>query len=498
MILDVVYNHTAEGNHLGPDAVVPRHRQRRLLQAGRRPALLFRHHRVRQHAERRQSARAAAGHGFAALLGAGVRHRRLPLRSCHDAGARFARLRSDSTFLAALRQDPVLSRVKLIAEAWDLGEDGYQVGNFPPGWAEWNGRYRDDVRAFWRGDDGYLPAIADGLLGSARPVRQGRPPAVDQRQLRHRARRLHARRPLRLQRQAQRGERGRQQRRPRRQPQLELRRRGADRRSGHPRFARPHAPQRDGDALLSQGTPMLLMGDEQGRTQQGNNNAYCQDNEISWMQWQDLGPRDEAFREFTTGLLKVRRVAAAAQPEPLPARRDVAGVRRRHVAARRRAGDVAGRLAQRHQQERVPDAARAARQAAADVLQRLPRGRFVQGAAFADRRVAAHRRYRARHHRAARRRRHRGSAISSSRARAAALRGRRAGDVVRVCDVVGRDGRSTAARAFRLWAPGEDAWRSLRPTAELASHAACGRWLVRAGNRRRRRSAAAMRSRSAA
>ena len=61
----------------------------------------------------------------------------------------------------------MLSRVKLIAEAWDLGEDGYQVGNFPPGWAEWNGRYRDDVRAFWRGDDGYLPAIADGLLGSA-------------------------------------------------------------------------------------------------------------------------------------------------------------------------------------------------------------------------------------------------------------------------------------------------------------------------------------------
>ena len=139
--------------------------------------------------------------------------------------------------------------------------------------------------------------------------------------------------------------------------------------------------------LLSQGTPMMLMGDEVGRTQHGNNNAYCQDNEIAWLQWQDLGPP----RPRLPGIYAPASSQAAALATRCCAQsrflhgEDDRRRARRHLAARRRAGDGAGRLAQRHQQERRPDAARASRQAAADVRQRLSRGRIVQAAARAQR-----------------------------------------------------------------------------------------------------------------
>ena len=150
-----------------------------------------------------------------------------------------------------MRQDPVLSQVKLIAEPWDLGEGGYQVGNFPPGWAEWNDKYRDTMRAYWKGDGGLIGEFARRLTGLERPLRPQRPRAVRQHQLRHRARRLHAARPRDLQRQAQRGQRRGQPRRQRQQPVVELRRRRADRRPGDPRAARaPEAqPPRDAAAL---------------------------------------------------------------------------------------------------------------------------------------------------------------------------------------------------------------------------------------------------------
>ena len=95
-------------------------------------------------------------------------------------------------FFDIIRQDPVLSQVKLIAEPWDLGEGGYQVGNFPSGWAEWNDKYRDTMRAYWKGDGGLIGEFARRLTGSSRPVRPQRAAAVRQHQLRHRARRLHA------------------------------------------------------------------------------------------------------------------------------------------------------------------------------------------------------------------------------------------------------------------------------------------------------------------
>ena len=110
-------------------------------------------------------------------------------------------------FFDIIHQDPVLSQVKLIAEPWDLGEGGYQVGNFPTKWTEWNGKYRDTVRRFWRGDGGVLSELATRLCGQQRSLRAERPAAVRQHQLHHRARRLHARRSRQLQREAQRGQR---------------------------------------------------------------------------------------------------------------------------------------------------------------------------------------------------------------------------------------------------------------------------------------------------
>ena len=185
----------------------------------------------------------------------------------------------------------MLSQVKLIAEPWDLGEGGYQVGNFPPLWSEWNGKYRDCVRDYWRGADATLAEFGSRLTGSSRPLRaEGRAP-VREHQLRHRARRLHAARPGLLQRQAQRGQRRGEPRRREPQPIVELRRRRA--RPTTREIARAARRQKRNflaTLLLSQGVPMLLGGDEIGRTQQGNNNAYCQDNELSWFDW-DAGDR---------------------------------------------------------------------------------------------------------------------------------------------------------------------------------------------------------------
>ena len=177
--------------------------------------------------------------------------RRVPLRPRHHPGARAQRLRQPERLpqgvLARIRCS---TRVKLIAEPWDCGPGGYQVGGFPPGWAEWNDKFRDTVRDFWRGE-------APARRARAAPVRLGRhlqpsrPQALGERQLRHRARRLHAERSRHLQREAQRGERRGQQRRHLRQPLLELRRRRADRRSGDQRAARAADAQHAGDAAAA-------------------------------------------------------------------------------------------------------------------------------------------------------------------------------------------------------------------------------------------------------
>ena len=190
-------------------------------------------------------------------------------------------------FFDIIHQDPVLSQVKLIAEPWDLGEGGYQVGNFP---IEVDRVERQVPR---RG----APLLArrrrrrvrarDAAVGQQRPLRAERPPSVREHQLHHRARRLHARRSGQLQREAQRGERRGQRRRREPQSELELRRRRADRPIGASwSCASGSGATCMATLMLSVGVPMISGGDELGRTQRGNNNAYCQDNEISWTSWE--------------------------------------------------------------------------------------------------------------------------------------------------------------------------------------------------------------------
>ncbi len=154
-----------------------------------------------------------------------------------------------SAFFDLVQQDPVVSQAKLIAEPWDVGEGGYNVGGFPPLWTEWNGKYRDTVRDFWRGEDATLAEFASRLTGSADLYEQRRPPAVRVDQLRHRARRLHPARPGLVQRQAQRGQRRGRRRRREPQPLLELRRRGRDRRPRRRRAARAAEAQLPHDAV---------------------------------------------------------------------------------------------------------------------------------------------------------------------------------------------------------------------------------------------------------
>ena len=319
VILDVVYNHTAEGNHLGPTLCFKGIDNAGLLPARRRrPALLHGLHRHRQQPQRPPPALAAADHGLAALLGDRDARRRLPLRPGRRRWpASSTTSTGSSTFFELVQQDPVVSQVKLIAEPWDVGPGGYQVGNFPPQWTEWNGKYRDTVRDFWRGE----PAARRVRLPAhrlRRPLRALRPPPVRQHQLRHRPRRLHAARPGVLQREAQRGQRRGQPRRREPQPVVELRRRGPDRRPGDPRRCGP-AQQRNflATLLLCQGVPMLLHGDELGRTQHGNNNAYCQDNEISLGR---LGPaptsRCSSSPRRSPGCARATRCSAAGGSSP--------------------------------------------------------------------------------------------------------------------------------------------------------------------------------------
>ena len=257
VILDVVYNHTAEGD-------------------GRGPTLSFRG--IDNHAYYRLDD--ANPWRYIDYTGCGnslnVRHPhslqlimdslRYWVLEMHVDGFRFdlasalARELHDvdrlSTFFDLVQQDPVVSQVKLIAEPWDVGEGGYQVGNFPPLWTEWNGKYRDTVRDFWRGEPATLPEFASRLTGSSDLYETQRPPPGRLDQLRHLPRRLHPGRPGQLQRQAQRGQRRGEPRRDRRQPVLELRRRGPGRRrSRDHRAARPAAAQLPGHAVPVAGHP---------------------------------------------------------------------------------------------------------------------------------------------------------------------------------------------------------------------------------------------------
>ncbi len=256
VILDVVYNHTAEGNHLGPMLsfkgidnaayyrLVDDDRRHYMDYTGTGNSLNMRNPYVLQLVMDSLRYWVTEMHvdGFRFDLASTL------ARGLHEVD----RL---SAFFDLIQQDPTISQVKLIAEPWDVGEGGYQVGNFPPQWAEWNGKYRDCVRDYWRGSDQTPRRVRLPHHRLDRPVRGRRPPAARQHQLHHRARRLHAARPRLVQRQAQRGQRRGQPRRHRRQPLVELRRRGSDRRPRGQRAARAPAAQLPRDAAAVAGHP---------------------------------------------------------------------------------------------------------------------------------------------------------------------------------------------------------------------------------------------------
>jgi isoamylase len=304
VLLDVVYNHTAEGNHLGPTLCFrgidnaayyrldPNNKRTFLDTTGCGNSLNLMHPRVLQ------------------FVMDSLRYWVLEM---HVDGFRFdlattlARTRigfdGQAPFLSAIQQDPVLSQAKLIAEPWDLGDGGYQLGGFPPAWKEWNGKYRDKARDFWRGADDSMAEFASRFTGSSDLFQwNGRPPQasinfvtchdgfplvdlVSYNQKHNEAN----------------GENNQDGDNTNRSWNC-----GAEGPTADPVIKALRRRQRRNfiaTLLISQGVPMMLAGDEIGRTQRGNNNAYCQDNDVSWLDWSEA---DTEFLEFTRAMIRMR------------------------------------------------------------------------------------------------------------------------------------------------------------------------------------------------
>ncbi len=305
VILDVVYNHTAEGNHLGPTLSlrgIDNTSYYRLLPdesrfyqdfTGCGNTLNMRSPRVLQLImdSLRYWVQEMHVDGFRFDLASALARE---LHAVDKLGA----------FFDIIHQDPVLSQVKLIAEPWDLGEGGYQVGNFPSKWTEWNGKYRDAVRRFWRGDGGVVSELATRLSGSSDLYAQSgrRPYASINFITAHDGFTLAD-----LVSYSEKHNEGN----------------GEDNADGEnhnlswncgtegPTADRRILEMRDrqrrnvmATLLLSVGVPMISGGDEIGRTQRGNNNAYCQDNEISWTSW-EITPERRDFLDFTRRLIRI-------------------------------------------------------------------------------------------------------------------------------------------------------------------------------------------------
>jgi isoamylase len=301
VILDVVYNHTAEGNHLGPMLAfkgIDNAAYYRLMEDDRRyymdytgtgNSMNMRHPHVLQ------------------LIMDSLRYWVLDM---HVDGFRFdlastlARELHEvdklSSFFDLVQQDPVVSQVKLIAEPWDIGEGGYQVGNFPPLWSEWNGKYRDCVRDFWRGEDQTLAEFAYRFTGSSDLYESTtrRPNASINFITAHDGFTLNDLVSYNEKHNEANGEENRDGESHNRSWNC-----GEEGPTENPDVVALRNKQKRNflsTLFLSQGIPMLLGGDEAGRTQQGNNNGYCQDNEISWFDWDHA---DEDLLGFTRQLI---------------------------------------------------------------------------------------------------------------------------------------------------------------------------------------------------
>jgi glycogen operon protein len=305
VILDVVYNHTAEGNHLGPllsfkgidngayYRLVPHDKAHYYDTTGTGNSLNMAHPHALQLIMDSLRYWVTEMHvdGFRFDLAATL------ARQFHDVD----RL---SAFFDLVQQDPVISQVKLIAEPWDLGEGGYQVGNFPPLWSEWNGRYRDTVRDVWRGEPAIVGELASRLTGSSDLYQSDsrRPAASVNFVTAHDGFTLTDLVSYEQKHNEANGEGNRDGESYNRSWNC-----GVEGPTDDPTVLALRARQRRNllaTLLLSQGVPMLLSGDEVGRSQGGNNNAYCQDNEISWFDWADT---DDEVLAFTTRLVALRK-----------------------------------------------------------------------------------------------------------------------------------------------------------------------------------------------
>jgi len=227
-----------------------------------------------------------------------------------DLAAALARQLSEvdrlSAFFDLVQQDPVVSQVKLIAEPWDVGDGGYQVGNFPPLWSEWNGKYRDTIRDLWRGQHATLPEFASRFTGSSDLYQQDsrRPVASVNFVTAHDGFTLQDLVSYDHKHNEANGEGGRDGTDDNRSWNC-----GHEGPTGDPAVLALRARQKRNflaTLLLSQGVPMLLAGDEMGRTQRGNNNAYCQDNEISWVNWAVHDEGDQALVDYVGTLIRLR------------------------------------------------------------------------------------------------------------------------------------------------------------------------------------------------
>jgi len=209
-----------------------------------------------------------------------------------------------SSFFDIIHQDPVISQVKLIAEPWDVGEGGYQVGKFPAGWAEWNGKYRDCVRDFWRGADSMLGEFAERFTGSSDLYKGGSrlPTASINFITSHDGFTLHDLVSYNEKHNEANGENNNDGESHNRSWNCGTEGETSDAGIRHLRNVQKRNLLTT--LLLSQGVPMILAGDELGRTQKGNNNAYCQDNEISWIDWVQA---DKDLLDFTQKLIALRK-----------------------------------------------------------------------------------------------------------------------------------------------------------------------------------------------
>jgi len=306
VILDVVYNHSCEGNEWGPT----------LSLRGIDNAAYYRLADDRRHYADFTGCGNTINLEHPRALQMVMDSLRYWVEEMHVDGFRFdlasalARERGQvdhlGGFFDVMRQDPVLNRVKLIAEPWDLGHDGYQVGNFPPGWAEWNDRYRDGMRAYWKGDGGAIGEFAWRLTGSSDLYgRAGKRPLASVNFVTaHDGFTLHDLVSYNDKHNEANGEEGRDGHNHNLSWNC-----GAEGPTDDPEINALRERQKRNllaTLLLSQGVPMLSAGDELGRTQQGNNNAYCQDNEISWIDWA-LTPEKTALRDFVCRLIALRR-----------------------------------------------------------------------------------------------------------------------------------------------------------------------------------------------